>query len=136
MDTEMSLGWEGMGGSMSYVVGLPNNSYKPITNVAWVRIRLCKLQKRVPRLIASSDKVYQLLSHGRLFSSSTLASSTTKTGHHDIADILLKVLSYTKKKNQINLWDGPILDMLTVTNSNAENNVKGMKIFYIVTDYQ
>ena len=29
------------------VVGLPNNSYKPITNTAYVRARLCKLQKRV-----------------------------------------------------------------------------------------
>ena len=36
----------GPGGSMSYVVGLPNNSYKPITNTAWVRARLCKLQTR------------------------------------------------------------------------------------------
>jgi hypothetical protein len=27
------------------VVGLPNNSYKPITNTAWVRARLCKLKK-------------------------------------------------------------------------------------------
>ena len=26
---------------------LPNNSHKPITNTAWVRTRLCKLQKRV-----------------------------------------------------------------------------------------
>jgi len=32
---------------MSQVVGLRNNSYKPITNTAWVRARLCKLQKRV-----------------------------------------------------------------------------------------
>jgi hypothetical protein len=38
---------EGPGGSMSKVVGLPNNSYKPITNTAWVRALLCKLQKRV-----------------------------------------------------------------------------------------
>jgi hypothetical protein len=38
---------EGPGGSMSWVVGLPNNSYKPITNTAWVRTWLCKLQKRV-----------------------------------------------------------------------------------------
>ena len=30
---------------MRQVVGLPNNSYKPITNTAWVRARLCKLQK-------------------------------------------------------------------------------------------
>ena len=38
---------KGPGGSMSQVVGLPNNSYKPITNTAWVHARLCKLQKRV-----------------------------------------------------------------------------------------
>jgi hypothetical protein len=36
----------------------------------------------------SSDKVYQLLAHGRWFSP---ASFITKTGHHDIAEILLKV---------------------------------------------
>jgi hypothetical protein len=42
------------------------------------------------RLAAASDKVYQLLAHGRWFSPGTLASSTTKTGHHDIAEILLK----------------------------------------------
>jgi len=34
-------------GSMSSVVGLPNNSYNPITNTAWIRARLCKLQKIV-----------------------------------------------------------------------------------------
>ena len=32
------------GGSVSQVVGLPNNSYKTITNMAWVRAPLCKLQ--------------------------------------------------------------------------------------------
>jgi hypothetical protein len=32
-----------------------------------------------------------LLAHGRWFSPGTLASSTTKTGRHDIAEILLKV---------------------------------------------
>jgi len=37
----------GPGGSMSKVIGLPNNSYKPITNTAWVRAWLCKLQKSV-----------------------------------------------------------------------------------------
>ena len=82
---------EGPGGSTSQVVGLPNNSYKPITNTAWVRSRLCKLQKGCTRLAATSDKVYQLLAHCRLFSPGTLASSTTKTGRHDIAEILLKV---------------------------------------------
>jgi hypothetical protein len=88
---------------MSWVVGLPNNSYKPITNTAWVRARICKLQKGCIRLVAASDKVYQLLAHGRWFSPGTPASSTTKTGHHDIAEILLKVALNTKKNQSINL---------------------------------
>ena len=48
-------------------------------------------KKGCTRLAAASDKVYQLLAHGRLFSQGTPASSTTKTGRHDIAEILLKV---------------------------------------------
>ena len=32
------------------------------------------------------DKIYQLLVHGRWFFPDTLASHTTKTGHHDIAE--------------------------------------------------
>jgi hypothetical protein len=43
------------------------------------------------RLAAASDKIYQLLAHGRWFSPGTPASSTSKTGRHDIAEILLKV---------------------------------------------
>jgi hypothetical protein len=39
------------------------------------------------RLTVASDKVYQLLAHGRWFSTGT--SSTNKTGRHDIAEILL-----------------------------------------------
>ena len=84
---------------MSQVVGLPNNSYKPIANTAWVRARLCKLQKGCTRLAAASNKVYQLLAHGRWFSPGTPASSYTKTGRHDIAEILLKVALNTR--NQI-----------------------------------
>jgi hypothetical protein len=42
-------------------------------------------------ITTASDKVYQLLAHGRWFSPGTPASSTTKTGRHDIAEILLKV---------------------------------------------
>jgi hypothetical protein len=42
-------------------------------------------------IAAASDKVYQLLSQGRWFSPDTPPSSTTKTGCHDIAEILLKV---------------------------------------------
>ena len=47
----------------------------------------------------ASDKVCQLLAHGRWFSK---ASSTTKTGRHDIAEILLKVALNTKKSKSIN----------------------------------
>jgi len=59
----------------------------------------CK--KGCTRLTATSDKVYQLLAHGRWFSPGTPASSTTKTGRHDIAEILLKVaLEHQKSINQ------------------------------------
>ena len=44
----------------------------------------------------------QLLAHGRLFSPVTPTSSTTKTGGHDKAEILLKVaLSTINQSNQI-----------------------------------
>ena len=58
-------------------------------------------KKWCTRLAAASDKAYQLLVHGRWFFPGTPASSTTKTGRHDIAEILLKVALNTK--NQINL---------------------------------
>jgi hypothetical protein len=45
-------------------------------------------KKECTRLTAASNKVFQLLAHGRWFSP---VSSTTKTGRHDIAEILLKV---------------------------------------------
>jgi hypothetical protein len=42
-----------------------------------------------------------LLAHGRWFSPGTPSSSITKTGRHDIAEILLKVaLSTNKSINQ------------------------------------
>jgi hypothetical protein len=47
----------------------------------------------------ASDQVYQLLAHGRWFSPGTSASSTTKTGRHDIAEILLKVALNTKNQS-------------------------------------
>jgi hypothetical protein len=46
---------------MSKKVGLPNNSYEPITNTSWVRARLCKLQKGCTRLAAANAKAYQFL---------------------------------------------------------------------------
>jgi hypothetical protein len=59
-------------------------------------------KKGCTRLATASDKVYQLLAHGRWFSPGTLASSTTKTCGHDIAEILLKVALKHQKSNQIN----------------------------------
>ena len=86
-----SLSNKGPDGSMNYVVGLPNNSYKPIASTTWVRARFCKLQKGCTRLAAASDKVYQLLTHGRWFSP---VSATIKADHHDIAESGVK---HTKK---------------------------------------
>jgi hypothetical protein len=65
-----------------YFYGLPNNSYKHITNTAWVRARLCKLQKGRTLLATASDKVYQLLTHGRWFSPGTQASSNKNYDHN------------------------------------------------------
>jgi hypothetical protein len=59
-------------------------------------------KKGCTRLASASDKVYQLLAHGRWFSPGTPASSTTKTGRHNIAEILLKVA--LKHQNQSNFW--------------------------------
>jgi hypothetical protein len=56
--------------------------------------RLCKLQKGCTLPAAASDKAYRWFSHG------TPASSTTKTGRHAIAEILLKVALSTM--SQIN----------------------------------
>jgi hypothetical protein len=46
--------------------------------------------------------VYQLLAQGRWFSPGTPASSTTKTGRHDIAEILLKVALKPQKTKSYN----------------------------------
>jgi hypothetical protein len=73
----------------------------PITNTACVRAQLCKLQKGCTRLEAANDKAYQLLAHGRWFSPGTPASSTTTTGRHNIAEILLKVAFKHQRSNVI-----------------------------------
>jgi hypothetical protein len=59
---------------------LCNQHLSPL--MLWVRISIRA------RCTTLCDKVYQLLVHGRWFSPGTLASSTTKTGHHDRAEIL------------------------------------------------
>jgi len=53
-------------------------------------------KKGCTRLAAAIDKAYQLLAQDRWFSPGTPASSTNKTGHHVIAEILLKVALNTK----------------------------------------
>jgi hypothetical protein len=57
--------------------------------------------KGCTRLAAASDKVDQLLAHGRWFSLGTPASSTTNTGRYDRAEILLKAALNTKIQIQI-----------------------------------
>jgi hypothetical protein len=47
-----------------------------------------------------------LLAHGGWFSPGTPASTTTKTGSHDIAEILLKVALKHQKSNQFSVY-GP-----------------------------
>jgi hypothetical protein len=61
-------------------------------------------KKGCTRLAAASDKVHQLLAHGRWFSPGTPVSSTTKTGRHDIAEVLLKVALNTIYQS-INLFN-------------------------------
>jgi hypothetical protein len=55
------------------------------------------------RVAVANDKVYQLLTHGRWFSLGTPASSTIKTGRHDIAEILLKLALNTNNQIKSNL---------------------------------
>ena len=61
-----------------------------------LQLRCGGYKKGCTGLTAASDKVYQVLAQGRWFSPGTPASSTTKTGRHDIAEILLKVSLNTK----------------------------------------
>jgi hypothetical protein len=58
-------------------------------------------KKGCTRLAAANDNVYQLLAQGWWFFPVSPASSTTKTGRHDIAEILLKVALKHQKSNQI-----------------------------------
>jgi hypothetical protein len=82
-----------------------------IDDISWyhhfiddIRPGFVNYKKECTLLAAASDT--DLLAHGRWFSPGTPASSTTKTGRHDIAEILLKVaLKYPpppkKKKKKI-----------------------------------
>jgi hypothetical protein len=54
--------------------------------------------------------VYQLLAKGQWFSPGTPASSITKTGRHDIAEILLKVAFNTKFQIHNFIPSSPLYD--------------------------
>ena len=71
-------------------------------------------KKGCTRLAAASDKVYQLLAHGRWSSPRTPASSTSKTGRHDIAEILLKVALTHQKSKSIRIQKVPLLLLFCV----------------------
>jgi hypothetical protein len=58
---------------------LPNNSFKPITNTAWVRARLFKLQKN-----------YQLLAHGRWFSPGNIVAVSFIDGENGAPEEIQK----------------------------------------------
>ena len=85
-----------------------NATFNNISAISWWSVLLLEetgfvnYKNGCTRLAAASDKDYQLLSHGRWFSPGTPASSTTKTGRHDIAEILLNVALNTKDKKSIN----------------------------------
>jgi len=85
-------------------------------------------KKGCTRFAVASDKVYQLLAHGRWFSP---ASSTTKTGRPDIAEILLKVAWNTKNQsiNQSNyiklssVLDTTLLQLFIMTQQFSQEDV-------------
>jgi hypothetical protein len=60
------------------------------------------MTKRVHSTHSASDIIYQLLTHGPWYSRGTPASSTTKTGRDDIAEILLKVALSTINQIKLN----------------------------------
>ena len=86
---------EDTGGSMSYLA--THTSLSPIRRGFAPGFVNCK--KGCTRLAAASDKVYQLLVHCQWFFPSTRPSSTIKTGHHEIAEILLIVALSTKNQS-------------------------------------
>ena len=87
------------GGSMTWSLDLAaHTSLSPIRH--GFAPSFAAYQKGCTRLAAASDNVYQRLAQGRWFSPGTPASSTTKTGRHNIAEKLLKVALKHQKSNQ------------------------------------
>jgi hypothetical protein len=76
---------------------------------------------------SASDKVYQLLAHGRWFFPGTPASSTTKTGRHDIAEILLKVALKHQKSKIIFVYSIPLFTVYGYKLDVYMNNLNTMR---------
>jgi hypothetical protein len=105
--------------------------------MAWVRTWLCKLQKGVLDSQPQKMKFTSYLPMVWWFSPGTPASSTTKTGHHDIGEILLKVALNTKNPkinhcllNQ-HFWDFIISSHFKWLNFNIRPYVKMNKTVFI-----
>jgi hypothetical protein len=63
-----------------------------------------------------------LLAHGRWFSLGTPASSTTKTGRHDIAEILLKVALNTTNQIKSSIGFYIVKKIFELTNCGNKSN--------------
>jgi hypothetical protein len=75
----------------------PWNSIKDKDHQLFIICSSINQSRRLPfSAVTASDKVYQLLAHGRRFSLDTSASSTTKTGRHDIAESGIKTPKIVK----------------------------------------
>jgi hypothetical protein len=80
-----------------------------------------------------------LLAHGRWFSAGTPASSTTKTGHHDIAEsgvkhqkskkiIIKSSINLYKKTTTFNLYKkNPTLRSISTSSNTLDKNVRRTK---------
>jgi hypothetical protein len=86
---------------MMKIIAYANRTLKSLSPIQrGFALGFVNYKKGFTRLAAASDKVYQLLAHDQWFSPGTPASSITKTGRHDIAEILLKVVLKHQKSNQ------------------------------------
>ena len=84
------------GGSVSWAVGLPSSSCRPITNAMCVRARLVNFKRGA---FDSQPQVMEFASCLPMVGGSP-ASSTTKAGRHDVAEVLLKVALKHQKINE------------------------------------
>ena len=86
--------WSWLYGSWIYNY-LCNQCLSPLTLWGWIPLKRGVLDTTL------CDKVCQWLAAGQRFSPGTPVSSTNKTDHHDVAEILLKVALNTIKQTNI-----------------------------------